>query len=151
MLLPPTFPDVIFLKNTKTVTHSISNIKKTFMVCTYDFAVCMQVWGLVLCFSLQRTCLSLKNILRTDEVPSTVCVSDTLTGVSCDENVLTASCLSIYHLITQGCVITVWIFRKQALITLWSYDLEGRNKKKSSTRSRLKACRPVTPQTTENS
>lgn len=36
---------------------------------------------------------------------SHVCVSDTVTGVSCGENVLTTTCLSLYHLITQGCII----------------------------------------------
>lgn len=37
---------------------------------------------------------------------SHVCVSDTVTGVSCGENVLTTTCLSLYHLITQGCIIS---------------------------------------------
>lgn len=43
-----------------------------------------------------------QNELRSNDVPL---MCDTATDVSCGETVLTTTCLSVYHLITPGCII----------------------------------------------
>ncbi len=65
--------------------------------------------------------LAFENMQRSNDVP---CMCDTVTVVSCGQNVLTATCLSFYHLITPwwgtyldiykmdfGHIVTPWLWR----------------------------------------
>lgn len=69
----------------------------------------------LLLVALSSLKMALQNVLRrSNNVP---CMCDTVAGVSCGENVLTTTCLSVYHLITPRCIICLNIYK----MNFWSH------------------------------